>query len=53
MGAKWKDMEESPLIFMDWPEIEINEDNIILKSSITRVIIGNKKRNHANNTETL
>jgi hypothetical protein len=53
MGAKWKDMLESPMIFMDWPEIEVNEENIILKSSVTRIIIGNKNRNHVNNTGTL
>lgn len=41
MEEKWKRMDESPMIFMDWPKIEVEEDNIILKSRITKVTITN------------
>ncbi|UCG69397.1 MAG: hypothetical protein JSV09_16770 [Thermoplasmata archaeon] len=53
MRTKWKDMEESSLIFLDWPEIEVNEENIILKSSVTRIIIGKGKENHVDNSGSL
>ncbi len=43
MGAKQKDLGESPMLFMDWPSITVEENEIILKSSITQVRISDTR----------
>jgi hypothetical protein len=42
MGDKKKELEDSPMLFMDWPNITLGEGEIVLKSSITKVKISDK-----------
>ena len=42
LEEKWENMDESPMIFMDWPNIEVREDEIVLKSRTTQVTITGK-----------
>ena len=39
MKRELKVIGDSPLLFMEWPNIEIDEQKITLKSSVTKVTI--------------
>ncbi|UCE36471.1 MAG: hypothetical protein JSW00_13240 [Thermoplasmata archaeon] len=46
MLEKRRDIGENPAIFMDWPQIVVKDDKIILKSTITSVTITNTSKKY-------
>ena len=47
MEKELKAIGDSPMLFMEWPNIEIDGKKITLRSSVTKVIITQSKENIA------